>query len=98
MKKVTLLSVVFVIQLFTQSLYAQSFGGSNVGFRGIAGYMGFGVAEFTVLNPTSEFRMDQGIMAYMAIEKELGKSGLFITFSLNYMSSAGQSFYDYTLL
>ena len=77
---------------------AQSFGGTNLAFRGIAGYLGFGVAEFTVLNPTSDFRMDQGTYVYLAGEKEIGQTGLFITMSVNYMQSEGQSFYDYTLL
>lgn len=77
---------------------AQRFAGTNLGFRGMAGYMGFGVAEFTVLSPANNFRMDQGTMLYLGGEKEIGKTGLFITISMNYMTSEGQSFYDYTEL
>lgn len=84
--------------LFSQNVWAQRFGGSNLAFRGMAGYLGFGVAEFTVLDPTQNFRMDQGTYVYLGGEKEIGKTGLFITISMNYMDSSGQSFYDYTTL
>lgn len=90
------LCVLLSCVLFSLPVLAQRSG--SLGISGVSGYVGFGVAEFTVLNPTAEFRMDQGMMAYLAIEKEFGKSGLFVTFSLNYMDSDGQSFYDYTTL
>jgi opacity protein-like surface antigen len=94
-KKIVLLSGFIIC---SSQAFGQSFGGTNLAFRGMAGYLGFGVAEFTVLNPTTEFRMDQGTMVYLAGEKEIGKTGLFITISVNYMQSSGQSFYDYTQL
>ncbi len=84
--------------LFSQSSFAQYFGGTNLAFRGMAGYLGFGVAEFSVLNPTSRFRMDQGTYVYLAGERQIGQTGLFITISVNYMQTSGQSFYDYTTL
>jgi hypothetical protein len=84
--------------LLTQTSWGQYFGGTNLAFRGMAGYMGFGVAEFTVLNPSSRFRMDQGTYVYLGGERQIGQTGLFITLSLNYMQSSGQSFYDYTTL
>ena len=86
------------ILLLTIESQAQRFGGTSLGFRGMSGYAGFGVAEFSVLNPSTAFRMDQGVTAYLGGEKEMGKTGLFITFNVNYMSSDGQSFYDYTAL
>ena len=78
--------------------YAQSFGGTNLAFRGMSGYAGFGVAEFSVINPEANFRMDQATMMYLGGEKQMGKTGLFLTFTLYYMQSDGQSFYDYTAL
>lgn len=84
--------------LFITEVQAQSFGGTSLGFRGMSGYAGFGVAEFSVINPATAFRMDQGTMAYLGGEKELGQSGMFITININYMKSDGQSFYDYTTL
>ncbi len=84
--------------LLSQTSFAQYFGGTNLAFRGMAGYLGFGVAEFSVLNPTSRFRMDQGTYVYLAGERQIGQTGLFITISVNYMQTSGQSFYDYTTL
>ena len=64
----------------------------------MSGYAGFGVAEFSVINPEANFRMDQATMMYLGGEKQMGKTGLFLTFTLYYMQSDGQSFYDYTAL
>ena len=97
MKLLKIIGPVFVL-LMSQASFAQSFGGSNLAFRGMAGYIGFGVAEFTVVSPARNFRMDQGTFVYLGGEKEIGQTGLFITISMNYMQSAGQSFYDYTTL
>ena len=89
------MGAVFSLCSFSQ---AQSFGGTNLGFQGMSGYLGFGVAEFSVLNPANNFRMDQGQYLYLAGEKPIGMTGLSITFSVNFMETGGQSFYDYTTL
>jgi hypothetical protein len=93
-----LVTLISALLISSPQALAQNFGGSSLGFSGMAGYLGFGVAEFTVLNPSANFRMDQGTYVYLAGEKEIGMTGLFITISINYMQSAGQSFYDYTTL
>lgn len=93
-----LILVATALFIFSQPAQAQRFEGTNLAFSGMAGYLGFGVAEFTVLSPATDFRMDQGTFIYMAGEKQIGKTGLFITISVNYMDSSGQSFYDYTTL
>ncbi|MCJ8275679.1 MAG: outer membrane beta-barrel protein, partial [Bdellovibrionales bacterium] len=98
MKRIQCLLVFAVTILLSYQAQAQNFGGTNLGFRGMAGYLGFGVAEFTVLTPSANFRMDDGTMVYLAGEKELGQSGLFITISINYMDTEGQSFYEYSTL
>lgn len=90
--------ITLVTFAFTQHAFAQNFGGTNMAFRGMSAYVGFGVAEFTVLTPTHNFRMDQGTQVYISGEKQIGKTGLFITLGFNYMQSNGQSFYDYTTL
>jgi hypothetical protein len=96
--KVSLISlIIFIGSSFAQA-QAQRFGGTNMNMRGMSGYMGFGVAEFTLLNPASEFRMDSGTQVYVAGEKEIGKTGFFITISMSFMQNKGQSFYDYTTL
>ena len=92
------LTLIAGVQLFSSAAQAQSFRGTTGAFRGIAGYAGFGVAQYSVLSPTQAFRMDQGIYAFLGGERQMGKTGLFITLSLNYMDSSGQSFYDYTTL
>ena len=66
-----------------------------VPFVGMAAYIGFGVAEYTVLSPATDFRMDQGNFIYLGGEREIGKTGLFITLSLSFMDSGGQTFYSY---
>ncbi len=95
LKKIILFGSFF---LMCQSGWGQYFGGTNLAFRGMAGYLGFGVAEFTVLTPTTRFRMDQGTYVYLGGERQIGQTGLFITISVNYMQTSGQSFYDYTTL
>ena len=97
MKSIKFLIISAVI-LLSQSAFSQSFGGTQFTPYGLSGYLGFGVAEFTVLNPSMNFRMDQGTYVYLAGDKQIGKTGLFITFSLNYMDTSGQSFYNYTTL
>ena len=79
MNKKNHILIIFAFSLFVFQAQAQRFAGTSLGFRGMSGYLGFGVAEYSVINPTSEFRMDQGTMVYMGGEKELGQSGLFIT-------------------
>lgn len=96
MIKKTMLTLALVV--VTSTSWAQSFGGSSLAFKGMAGYMGFGVAEFSILSPSTRFRMDQGTYLYLAGEKQIGLTGLFITISMNYMKTTGQSFYNYTTL
>lgn len=89
------------ICLWSLPSQAQFLGGGGLGsgtFSGIAGYFGIGVAEFSVISPVSRFRMNQGTYVYLGGEREIGKTGLFITLSANFMSSDGQTFYDYTRL
>lgn len=87
------------INVFALGSATGSFGGSGIGsFRGFAGAMGIGFGEFTVLSPAANFRMNQGLFAHLAGEREISESGLFVTLSFNYMKSNGESFYDYSTL
>ncbi|MCB0377728.1 MAG: outer membrane beta-barrel protein [Bdellovibrionales bacterium] len=92
------IALVFITFSFSLTAYGARYGSTDLAFRGMAGYAGFGVAEFTVLNPRADFRMDQGTYIYLGGEKEIGHTGLFITINLNFMESSGQSLYDYTAL
>jgi opacity protein-like surface antigen len=98
MRFIHLSLIILSTLLVTLSSYGQSYGGTNFSPRGINGYMGFGVASFTVLSPEAAFEMDQGQMVYLGADKQFGKSGIFITFSFNYMQTDGESFYNFTRL
>lgn len=101
MKSFKKIVTIFCVLLGTLSSEAQFLPGGGFGqgtFSGVAGYLGVGIADYSVLLPTNRFRMDQGVYVYMGGEREVGKSGLFITLSANFLNSTGQSFYDYTRL
>lgn len=96
---------IFLILLvyFVSSLsWGQSFRSSNFssgfGMRGIRTYGGFGFADFSVKSPASNFRMDKGVYATIGGERDVNDNGLSITLSFNYMSTEGQSFYNYSTL
>jgi hypothetical protein len=90
--------VVLAILSLSPAAWSQSFGGSNLAFRGMAGYLGFGVADITVVNPAANFELNQGTYVYLGGEKQIGLTGLFITIGINFMEAGGSSFYDYTTL
>jgi|GEM_PF-3021456 len=91
-----LLVTTFGLQAQAQFLPGGGFGQGT--FSGVAGYVGAGIADYTVLTPSSRFRLDQGAYVYVGGEREIGKSALFVTLSANFLDSEGQSFYDYTRL
>ncbi len=71
---------------------------SGFGMRGINTYGGVGFADFTVKSPSQNFRMDQGIYAFIGGERGVNESGTSVTISFSYMTSEGQSFYNYSTL
>jgi len=92
---------------FASAAHAQAFrgdafrGGSfenGFGLKGIEAYAGAGFANFTVKSPAANFRMDQGIYAFIGGERPVNDSGLSVTISFDYMTSKGQSFYNYSTL
>jgi opacity protein-like surface antigen len=64
----------------------------------LQGTLGFGVSEYKIHNPASDFTMDDGIFATLHIERPLGIWGFMFTFGVNYMSSEGRTNYDYSTL
>jgi hypothetical protein len=67
--------------------------------KGVRGYAGFGVVNWTVLEPDSaRFRFDQGTFATLGGERGFGFLNLYLNFSLAYMRGAGQVNYDYSNL
>lgn len=66
--------------------------------KGITGAAGAGVVLFDVETPSTQFSIDQGIFASISGEKGLGALNLFLTLSLNYLQTEGQTFYNYSTL
>lgn len=99
MKILTIITIFLVtLHANAQSSFRSSPFGSGFGLKGVNTYGGFGFADFEVKSPSSNFRMDQGIFAFIGGEREVNESGLSVTISFNYMATEGQSFYDYTTL
>jgi len=71
---------------------------SGFGMKGINTYAGVGFADFEVKTPASNFRMDQGIYAFIGGERGFNDIGTAVTISFSYLTSKGQSFYDYSTL
>jgi hypothetical protein len=74
---------------------AQSF---KVNPKGVAGSAGAGIVLFDIQNPAADFSMDQGVYGAVGIEKGVGALNLFVTLSLAYLSTKGETNYDYTAL
>lgn len=85
-------------QAHAQASFRSSPFSSGFGMKGITTYGGFGFADFDVKSPSSNFRMDQGIFAFIGGERAVNDHGLAVTISFNYMTTEGQSFYDYSTL
>jgi len=77
-------------------------GGSSSSFNispsGIAGSAGAGVVLFDIETPANNFRVDQGIYGAISGEKGLGALNLWLTLSLSYLQTEGQTSYNYTTL
>ncbi len=95
---VSLTIVVFSTVATAQSSFKGSPFGSGFGLKGVNTYGGFGFAEYDVKSPENNFRMDQGIFAFIGGERDINDHGLSVTVSFNYMTTEGQSFYDYSTL
>lgn len=90
--------VVISASASAQSSFRGSPFGSGFGLKGVNTYGGFGFADFDVKTPAENFRMDQGIFAFIGGERDVNDKGLSVTISFNYMTTEGQSFYNYTTL
>lgn len=95
---VVLIFILSSASAMAQSSFRGSPFGSGFGLKGVNTYGGFGFADFEVKNPENNFRMDQGIYAFIGGERDLNEHGLSVTISFNYMTTEGQSFYDYSTL
>jgi hypothetical protein len=64
---------------------------------GVSGSVGAGIVLFDILSPSSDFRVDQGIFAAANVEKGFG-AHFYLTLTLAYLRTEGQTNYDYTTL
>lgn len=85
----------WVVFLVSGAVYAQSF---KVNPKGLSGSAGAGIVLFDIATPSSNFDIDQGIYATLSGEKGVGALNLFVTISLGYLTTQGQTNYDYTAL
>lgn len=92
------LALLFCTTAHAQSSFKGSPFSSGFGLKGVNTYGGFGFADFDVKTPAENFRMDQGIFAFIGGERDVNDHGLSVTISFNYMTTEGQSFYDYSTL
>jgi hypothetical protein len=65
---------------------------------GMAGSAGAGIVLFHVQRPASNFRIDQGIYGAISGERGLGAMHLHLTLSLGYLTTKGQTNYNYSTL
>lgn len=64
---------------------------------GITGSAGFGFVDFNTSAPlVHDFNMKNGVFTAVGGEKGLGAANLYLTISLNYLKTDGDSKYDYT--
>ena len=95
MKNTLLKSSLFVFSglALSSGALAQSF---KVNPSGVSGSAGAGIVLFDIKHPASNFTMDQGVYGTVGIEKGVGAMNLFVTLSLSYLSTKGETNYNYT--
>lgn len=94
MKKSFLIATLF---LLSATAFAQQ-SSFKIDPKGIGGSAGAGVVLFKVSEPASNFRIDQGVYGAVSGEKGFGLLHLYLSLSLGYLSTKGQTSYDYTTL
>ncbi|MGE3975746.1 MAG: outer membrane beta-barrel protein [Bdellovibrionales bacterium] len=92
---IRLVTVIGFMSLWSLSSYAQA---PKFAPKGISGYVGAGFANFTVKNPPQQFKLDQGVYMNLGGERGFGFMNLYLTFGFGYLSTKGQTYYDYTTL
>jgi hypothetical protein len=86
--------VTLILLLLTSNAHAQY---SSFQPSGIMGNAGFGFVNFDTKAPlTQSFKIDDGVFAVIGGEKAFGAANLYLTLSLNYLKSKGDTMYNYT--
>jgi hypothetical protein len=91
------LSTILFCLVFTPR--AHSAPGSDLKPTGISGSLGAGFATFKIKEPSkSNLKLDQAVFAGLSGEKGFGVLNMYLTISLGYMQTKGQSNYRYSTL
>ncbi len=100
MRYVSIILLAFIVSPFAeaQTSFRSTPFSSGFGMKGINTYAGFGFADFTVQSPSTAFRMDKGVFAFIGGERDINDDGTSVTISFNYMTTEGQALYNYTTL
>lgn len=88
-----------VLFLFFSSAHAAPSVGGGFKPTGINGSAGVGIVTFSILQPeNTNFRLDQGVFAAVTGERGFGALGLYLNLTLGYLTTNGQTNYNYTKL
>lgn len=88
--------VFFFSLFFAHQSYSQA---PRFNPSGVTGYAGAGFATFTIKEPQAlDFKMDQGVYAFVGGEKGFNFLNFYLTFSFGYLSTKGQTNYSYSTL
>jgi hypothetical protein len=93
----SLIQTLILVFLFNAAA-AQAQSNMAVNPTGMTGSAGAGIVLFDITKPAANFRVDQGIFAAANVEKGFGTMHLFLTITLAYLRTEGQTNYDYTTL
>jgi len=93
-----LLAILLLGGILSQGARAQDAGSFKINPSGIAGSAGAGIVIFDVSKPAADFALDQGIYGAVQGERGLGFAHLYLTLSLGYLQTEGQTKYNYSTL
>src|SRR5262249_45475904 len=91
------LAFILALCLFNSTAFA---AGSAPKFnpKGISGWAGVGFANFTVKSPEAGYKLDRGTSIVLGGEKGFNFANLYLTFGFTYLTTSGQSQYNYSTL
>jgi hypothetical protein len=91
-----LLVTIVLFSLISTVSFAR--GGMKFKPSGMVGAIGGGFAEFQIQKPEENFKVDQGMYAACTFEKGLNFLNLYLSLSVNYLTTTGETNYNYTTL
>ncbi len=86
----------FLIIIFATFAQAQTIQLHREKPRPMAGSINLGTAQFNALNPSSDFKMNNGIFLSLDGEKPFSYLGLYLEAGISYLKTSGQANYYFT--